>query len=749
MPRGPLAALVLAVFAVALPARQAPPAQAPFHVGVREIGFPGLPGTVVVFGPKAFPVVTAPAGKAAAAVVAAGETDRGGRVVLFGHEGYLVPPGLGAGDTTALVTNAIHWAAGGKATEVMVQGFPQAATEALRAAGFPAAVPKGALKAGGKGSVIVCNAHRIGPEYADTLARHLAAGGGVVAAGPGWGWEQTHPGKPLAVEHHANRAFAAAGLMLAGGTLDAPKDKRLVVGPPSRFTHVAAAEALVAAAVKGAAAPAADARTSEATLTRALRYLPPEEQAKLSDRLTTALAGAAAAVPSAKEPLRAGSPERLTLALRTKLALELPAERTTADPAAVTFPGGLPADAPRVQGRAVTVRTGVPGYVCDGVGVSATADVWHSTGVYAAPGEVVRVTVPAAAAGQGLGVRIGAHTDELWHLDRWQRAPQVSRWVPLASKSTAVANPFGGLVYVTAPVGARLGDVTATIDGGVAAPVFFAGKTTADEWAKLRAAPAPWGEFVSDKFVLTVPAEVARTVENPAEVVAFWDAVLDGCADLTAVTKQRGRAERLVFDQQISAGYLHSGYPIMGPLNLAPLAVDVPRMKRGGPGEGPWGFFHELGHNHQQREWTFDGTVEVTCNLYSLYLLEKLCPGAPVHDAIRGPSQSKNAAKHKAAGAPFAGWKDDPFVALIVYDQLRRSFGWDVYKKTFAEYHAAAPADRPRTDAARRDQFVVRFSKVAGKNIAPAFEAWGVPVGEAAKREVMGLPAWEPPAISN
>ncbi len=394
----------------------------------------------------------------------------------------------------------------------------------------------------------------------------------------------------------------------------------------------------------------------------------------------------------------------------------------------------------------MTVRTGVPGYVCDGYGVSAKADVWHTTGVYAAPGEVVRVTVPAAAAGQGLGVRIGAHTDELWHLDRWERAPQVSRWSPIASKTTAAANPFGGLVYVTAPVGVKLGEVTATIDGGVAAPVYFAGKTTADEWATLRAAPAPWGEFVSDKFVLTLPAAVARTVENPAEVTAFWDQVLDGCADLTAVPKQRGRAERMVFDEQISAGYLHSGYPVMGPLNLAPLAVDVPRMKRGGPGEGPWGFFHELGHNHQQRDWTFDGTVEVTCNLYSLYLLEKLCPGAPVHDEMKGPAQVRNAARHRAAGATFDNWKREPFVALIVYEQLRRSFGWDVFKKTFADYHAAAPGDRPRTDAARRDQFVVRFSKAAGKNIAPAFEAGGVPVGEAAKREVMGLPAWEPPA---
>ncbi len=62
MPRGPLVALALAAFAVALPARRAPPPHAAFLVGVKEIGFPGLPGTVTVFGPRAFPVVTAPGG---------------------------------------------------------------------------------------------------------------------------------------------------------------------------------------------------------------------------------------------------------------------------------------------------------------------------------------------------------------------------------------------------------------------------------------------------------------------------------------------------------------------------------------------------------------------------------------------------------------------------------------------------------------------------------------------------------------
>jgi hypothetical protein len=71
---------------------------------------------------------------------------------------------------------------------------------------------------------------------------------------------------------------------------------------------------------------------------------------------------------------------------------------------------------------------------------------WHSTGLYAAPGEVLEVTLPESAAGKGLGLRIGAHTDGTWHLDSWQRWPAISWHAPLAKPATHLANPFGGAV---------------------------------------------------------------------------------------------------------------------------------------------------------------------------------------------------------------------------------------------------------------------------------------------------------------
>ena len=73
--------------------------------------------------------------------------------------------------------------------------------------------------------------------------------------------------------------------------------------------------------------------------------------------------------------------------------------------------------------------------------------------------------------------------------------------------------------------------------------------------------------------------------------------MLDACADLAARPRERARPERYVTDVQISAGYMHAGYPIMTHLDAAARFVD---LRASGRRKGDWGLFHEMGHNHQQ-----------------------------------------------------------------------------------------------------------------------------------------------------
>ena len=131
---------------------------------------------------------------------------------------------------------------------------------------------------------------------------------------------------------------------------------------------------------------------------------------------------------------------------------------------------------------------------------------------------------------------------------------------------------------------------------------------------------------------------------------------------------ERARPERYVADEQISAGYMHSGYPIMTHLDAAPRFVDLARLAT----EGDWGMFHEMGHNHQHPDWTFDGTVEVTCNLFSLYLMETVCAKGVGHPAMAPESIATNRRRYVLEGASFDTWKSKPFTALIMYYELKQ-----------------------------------------------------------------------------
>ena len=195
----------------------------------------------------------------------------------------------------------------------------------------------------------------------------------------------------------------------------------------------------------------------------------------------------------------------------------------------------------------------------------------------------------------------------------------------------------------------------------------------------------------------------------------------------------------MVCDAQISAGYMHSGYPIMmwmdQPENL--VGINLPDK---GPRDN-WGFWHELGHNFQHPDWTFVGTTEVTCNLFSMYVLDTVFGTDPMIGAQYDAAKLR---KFLDAGASFNQWKREPFLALMLYAQLQSEFGWNAYKKVFEIYRQLPNNERPRSDAQKRDQWMVRFSRAVRRNLGPFFVAWGIPVTDSALRSISGLPVWMP-----
>jgi hypothetical protein len=126
--------------------------------------------------------------------------------------------------------------------------------------------------------------------------------------------------------------------------------------------------------------------------------------------------------------------------------------------------------------------------------------------------------------------------------------------------------------------------------------------------------------------------------------------------------------------------------------------------------------------------------------------METLCGQKPGegHDAMKPEAVEKRLRGYLGMGDKFNRWKSDPFLALTMYHQMRMGFGWETYKKVFAEYRDLAKDQRPKSDDEKRDQWLVRFSRAAGKNLGPFFEAWGVPTSTKARESIKDLPEWMP-----
>jgi len=712
--------------------------------GVKEIAAPGVPGPLCVFGPRAFAVVAADSGKGVREPVVAAARAKAGRVVAFGHTGYFDGGALARADTGRLVRNAVRWCAAkqdGPASAVRVAVHRQRGlVSMLGKERFKAEALDGAGWAGKlKSFDVLCVQSAVLTRPADRAAvrKFVEDGGGLLTAGLGWGWLHLNPGKDLRRDHPGNRLLASVGIAWSDGYLNKPASGGFAAGSAaSKLTHAAhALEALAADADARPKLPAEQLVQAGAVVSRAVRSLPDEDTLLLPRLRRLARERQAETIPSAGRPLkRQQALARVLLTWQLNEMQHLPPEQVRPHPAAREFPGPVGADARRVT-RTVRIDTAVPD--------------WHSTGLYAPPGEVVTVEVPPAAAGKKLRLRIGAHKHGLWNKDTWRRCPSVLRVEPLAGPITRCASAFGGLLYVDVPAGSGLGAINVRIAGAVEAPYYVHGKTALTEWReKIRNLPAPWAELATGKVILTVPSEAVRKLHDPAELMGFWDDVLDACADLAARPRRRRRPERYVCDVQLTAGYMHAGYPIMTHLDMPPVMVDKARMMSNAHG-GVWGLFHELGHNHQSPDWTFGGTGEVTVNLFTLYVFEKVCGlRAKARPSLYGRRRAGRIRSYIASGRDFAKWKSDPFLALLMYMQMKEAFGWEAYKKVFAEYRGLPARRRPRSDAEKRDQWMVRFSRTVGRNLGPFFQAWGVPTSQAARASIAKLPVWMPEGLA-
>ncbi len=687
-----------------------------------------LVGVLSVSG-NAFVIATGTQSKGQVPVFAATRVERG-RVIAGAHEAFFSSLAMQNPSNGRFFGNALAWVGGkggldGLRVGLLGYGFLEGP---LRQAGaVPTTLSSQSLETIADQLDVVCTtpgALDNNPSGQIALMRFVKKGRGLVIAGPAWGWLQLNPRLDLLADHPGNRMLFPYGICFADGTAH----QEFL---PERSGAVLFNADAALGALKGGGLSVADRTTAVYTLERALALTPPTSGGLTAEVIKGAASEPGNGIPTAQTPVTVETPfSRLKAWIDMRTMRTLTPKEVKAHPSASAFPGVV-TNSKRIN-QAVTIDTSVP--------------EWHGTGLYAAPGEVVLVEIPEGATSGGLFVRVGPHTDTLWQLDKWTRFPSISITKPLSQEQTQIASAFGGTIYIDVPNGCRLDKVQVTINHAVPAARYVRGKTSAAQWkSQLGTSAAPWAELEGNLVSISVPLSSAKKIVDPAALMAFWDEMMKNCYAFYAAPV-RPRPERYCPDIEISAGYMHSGYPVMTHLDVADTFCDLATLKAKGH---TWGFYHEMGHNFQQNAWTWEGTGEVTNNFFSLYGSEKLNGVTPAnygeaHPAMAPKAVRERLVKYLADGAHYDKWRSDPFLALSMYAQLREQFGWEPFTRLFEEYRTLRPSEQPKSDIEKRDRWMVRFSKLVRKNLGPFFTAWGVPTTEAAKKSIANLPTWMP-----
>lgn len=413
------------------------------------------------------------------------------------------------------------------------------------------------------------------------------------------------------------------------------------------------------------------------------------------------------------------------------------------------FPG--PADAPEDPSKSynVSVYATLPAFW--GRPVAFAEDpVRRPTGLYLSPGSIGRVTVPDAMVDAGYSVLVGAHTADHSNKSTMKRLDRVSTTFPITNKTTYIANPLGGGVYIVVPYLADLGQVTVSISGVIEAP-FFSLKsfdtTTEQEWKERRTAPGPWADFETEKFMMQVPSSWIYAFDDPATLLKKWDQAMDGVSELLGYPPEK--RNRTVLYQQVDVQIRHGVYGIGYPqINN----TYNPTNEENGDKQhwlltDPTAFevdYHELGH--AQLFSKFRGETEALVNFPHVYVRnEKL--SVDFDTAFResfGPAYGNlgytpdDAAIHWMVTDNFRGGREmdhsnttkDEFRyqqrGYAKYADIYRIFGWDALRDFYHQENLDYMNDAPSDGLDEVDSRILRLSVAAGADLTPLIHFWGI-----------------------
>ena len=438
------------------------------------------------------------------------------------------------------------------------------------------------------------------------------------------------------------------------------------------------------------------------------------------------------------------------------------------------WPGTVSSIAPR---QTVSIKLDGTYNTNDKFHLNGQTEVIRMTGYYAAPGEIVTVTIPIENINSQLKVVIGSSEFDVEgrEINRFAR---VTKKYTLNEVSTKIASPFGGPIYFRVPDKSNLGILSISLSNVVKMPFFSiksGSETSLAEYQKdLADNYVKWVDWESDNFMTTITRPMANLVQNelnsPTTILLKWNETFKVFNEVAGRPSERIRAEYIRFDRMNPVGGTWSGasYPMflyhndpMDPLDAAKNS-HVINVGFGGENvykQGEYGYggehfiiLHEMGHLYQMPTLPDETESNVNFPAAAIYNLvfnepidasleysiqQRLNREESVMDWFISPNfRSGKEMHYKDRSFNLGGldWTGNELMyqsrGHAKYIEIAALFGWDAVGKINKYYYDLGLDTSVFPDIKahypERDPFMLQASKSVGINLLPLFHIWGM-----------------------
>ncbi|MGT8956348.1 putative mucin/carbohydrate-binding domain-containing protein [Bacillus cereus] len=335
------------------------------------------------------------------------------------------------------------------------------------------------------------------------------------------------------------------------------------------------------------------------------------------------------------------------------------------------------------------------------------------TGIYAEPNEEITIDIKGT---QSIQAFIGTRSYD-------EKDPEE---FDLKPGKNVISSSRGGILYFYNMN--NEGEVTASVtNGGSHFPLFILGKHTKKDWDEmLKKYKNPYAvELKGERSLITTTYDsVQKYMKNtdPTDLMKLHDkiirlenAVAGLSEDSVGVAKSPTHYVQFVEKRKPAKGdfmfakHYHTGY-IPTAMNRV---LDIEVLEKDG-----WGPWHEVGHLHQQEPWKWSKVREVTVNIYSLAVQKAL------GNQLEMDEHYKNSFEYLEK--PKAERFIDDINPLTMFWQLNVVYGEHFYPRLHQAYRLLPQSEMPHSDEEKKQLFIYMTSKVAGQNLIPFFEEWGL-----------------------